>query len=115
MPNTLSLLDQLTASIKTALLPTIGTSSMLSVATKNFHRTYNITGSDKRPSPYSRYAVHVIGSRDQSQATAILTDNGATRRGPATTSQVQLGLSDLKGTTNIISQFLLTGTQGQPG
>lgn len=112
MINTLSLLDQLTASINTTLTPTLGGLAALTVTTKNFTRAYNITGYDNRPSVYSRYAVHVIGTQGKSVVTAIMTDYGPKRRDSAVTQKVQLDLGNMAGCVANISQFLLSGVQG---
>ena len=106
--NTSTTLDSLSAGITTAVNAVLDSGAQLIINTQGMHRTYMVTGKDTKPSPLSRYRVHVIAQRDRLTGTAIYTDYGINGRG-ITSSKVAIDLTELQASITSISQFLLTG------
>lgn len=107
--NTSTTLDSLSAGITSAVKDVLDSGSQLIINTQGMHRTYMVTGKDTKPSPLSRYRVHVIAQRDRLTGTAIYTDYGVNGRGIVTSSKVAIDLTELQASITSISQFLLTG------
>ncbi|MDR3392345.1 MAG: hypothetical protein P4L77_11485 [Sulfuriferula sp.] len=107
--NTSTTLDSLSTGVSAAVAEALGSTGLLSINTQGMHRTFMVTGIDTKPSPLSRYRVHVIAQRDKMTGTAIYTDYGVNNRGTATSSKETIDLTELQSLITSISQFLLTG------